>query len=184
VTRVPLIANLCFITHNRCNKKQNACAFAKPHNVYWSSATRTESKIVYFYSITNHTHKLLVEVVLLNSSSFRNRAIIRPQHKNSRNSVLLFPLFPSCDLIWHYDLKIVNTWHVIIIQAVSKEKQCHLHCSTTLYVLFEATVIILRDPKIKYIRIHLHTPVLKLWIINSPQFHKIWHKLIWIVLHT
>jgi len=40
---------------------------------------------------------------------------------------------------------------MIKTQRVSNDKQCRVNCSTVLYVLFEVTFIVLRDPKRKYI---------------------------------
>jgi len=96
----PTFTDHCFITHNRSNMKQYVCASPKPHSVYWWSAIRAGNTNVSFYSILNHTHTQAI-CASYSGDYFRvwNRSIIRPQYKNSGNSVLLFLLFPSCNFI-------------------------------------------------------------------------------------
>jgi hypothetical protein len=54
-------------------------------------------------------------------------------------------------------LKFEITWHIIIIQAISKENMYRLNCSTELYVLFEVTFVFFQNIKIKCIYLPLHT---------------------------
>ena len=101
--------------------KKYACAFAKQRNVYWLSATRTESKYACFYSIINHTDKLLVEVSWPLCSGPSHRPIIRPQHKNSRNSVLYFYYLSYVILLWRHAFENCN--HVTNYNITGSNKQ-------------------------------------------------------------